>query len=98
MDTLNGDDLDAGEIRLRVARWMEELPFVAERLRHGVEHAGAASPGDSRTAVLERQIELLLSENLRLRQERAEIADAARHLVNFPLLNQVLRKLGAPPA
>ncbi len=94
----NGLGLEPEEIRARVARWTEETRYIERRLQEVEERAARLTDVDRTTARLQREVEILLGENRRLREERAEIAAAARAIVNFPVLNELLKRLATPGA
>ena len=94
----NGLGLEPEEIRARVARWTEETRYIERRLQEVEERAARLTDDDRTTERLHREVEIHLGENRRLREERAEIAAAARAIVNFPVLNELLKRLATPGA
>jgi len=90
----NGDlSFDDREVRARVAAWTEEAQRVATFLRATGTVAELAHAAEERLAWLNRQVVMLMDENRRLREERRDIAEAARKLVDFQKLNYVLERL-----
>jgi len=92
--TGNGDlSFDDREVRARVARWTEDAQRLAAWLRATGTLADQAHAAEERVAWLNRQVVMLMDENRRLREERRDIAEAARRLVDFQKLNYMLERL-----
>lgn len=92
----NGDlSFDERDIRARVARWLDECGRVAGSLQASRTLADRAEAAERRAAWLDRQVAMLMDENRRLREERRDIAAAARCLVDFQKLNYVLERLSS---
>jgi hypothetical protein len=92
----NGDlSFDERDIRARVARWLDECGRVAGSLQASRTLTDRAEAAERRAAWLDRQVAMLMDENRRLREERRDIAAAARSLVDFQKLNYVLERLSS---
>jgi hypothetical protein len=85
--------VDDRELRDRVARWTEDAQRLTAWLKTAGALAARAHAAEERIAWLDRQVALLMDENKRLREERRDIAEAARKLVDFQKLNYVLQQL-----
>ena len=84
---------DDADVRVRVARWIEEAGRLEGWLQVSRALTDRAHAAEQRAAWLDRQVAMLMDENRRLRDERRDIADAARKLVDFQKLNYVLERL-----